>query len=328
MEDAGFCYYTGESGGERVSDNKAKSGGPSGGRGRVRDRGRSSFIFLCALPAFVFLAVFLYYPIEETFRISLTKSSGLGPETYIGIDNYAKLFTSAEFLAGLTHVFSWAFWSVLIQLPLAFLIAFSLTFYVNKLTGPLRSIFYLSNVLPSAIVSMLGLFVFTPKTGILSSLGGAIGWKWLASMDALGNPDTAFWAIFAVATWAYLGFPIIYLMARIEQIPRELREAAELDGATGWHYAWRIVLPDLAYPIRILAVLATVGSLKLFDLPNMMTSGGPGYATTTLGVVLYRQGFVNWNYGKAAAIGVVIFLLCLTFTILQFSLGNRKGEAA
>jgi ABC-type sugar transport system permease subunit len=174
---------------------------------------------------------------------------------------------------------------------------------------------------------MLGLFVFTPKTGILSSVGTALGWKWLANSAILSDPNAAFWGIFAVATWAYIGFPIIYLMARIEQIPREVREAAELDGATGWRYAMSIVLPDLAYPMQIIMVLETVGSLKLFDLPNMMTVGGPGYATTTLGVILYRQGFINWNYGKAAAIGVVIFLLCLAFTIIQFTAGNKQEEA-
>jgi ABC-type sugar transport system permease subunit len=311
-----------------VSDRQGKAGSPARkGKRQIHDSNRGIFIFLCVLPAFLFLAVFLYYPIEETFRISLTQSTGLGDEVYVGIDNYAKLFTNEEFLAGLWHVFGWAFWSIVIQLPLTFLIAFSLTFYVNRFTRPLRSIYYLSNVLPSAIVSMLGLFVFTPKTGILSSLGKTIGWKALASLDVLGNPDTAFWGIFAVATWAYIGFPIIYLMARIEQIPKEVREAAELDGATGWRYALSIVLPDLSYPMRIIAVLETVGSLKLFDLPNMMTVGGPGYATTTLGVILYRQGFVNWNYGKAAAIGVVIFLLCLAFTIIQFSYGNKQEEA-
>ncbi|MDP3177749.1 MAG: sugar ABC transporter permease, partial [Spirochaetaceae bacterium] len=217
--------------------------------------------------------------------------------------------------------------SVLIQLPLAFVVAFSLTFYANKLTGSLRAIFYLSNILPSAITAMLGKFIFAPKYGIVASFAKAIGWKALGGIDFLGNPDLAFWSVFLVATWAYTGFPIIYLMARIEQIPREVREAAELDGATGWRYAWSIVLPDLGYPLRILAVLSTVGSLKLFDLPNMMTTGGPGNATVTLGITLYRHGFVNWNYGKAAEIGVVIFALSLVFTILEFSLG-RKKEAA
>jgi ABC-type sugar transport system permease subunit len=279
------------------------------------------------LPAFLFLTLFLYYPIEETFRVSLTRSTGLGSEVYIGFDNYLKLFANEEFQAGLVHVFSWAFWSVAIQLPIAFAIAFALTYYRNRLTGPLRAIYYLSNVLPSAITAMLGKFIFAPKYGIIASLANALGWKWLAGMDFLGNPELAFWAVFAIATWAYTGFPIIYFMARIEQIPREVREAAELDGASAWRYAWSVVLPDLRYPIRILAVLCTVGSLKLFDLPNMMTTGGPGNATVTLGITLYRHGFVNWNYGKAAAIGVIIFLLSLVFTALQFGLGRRKEES-
>ncbi len=298
--------------------------GPSRKR-RVRDGNRSVFIFLCLLPAFIFLAVFLYYPIEETFRIAMTKSSGLGPEPYIGFDNYAKLFSNEEFLAGLLHVFTWAFFSIIIQLPLAFLIAFSLTFYANRFTGGLRAVFYLSNVLPSAITAMLGRFIFAPKYGIIASLSSTLGWKWLSGIDFLGNQDLAFWSVFAIATWAYTGFPIIYLMARIDQIPKEVREAAELDGSTGWHYAMKIVLPEIGYPLRILAVLSTVGSLRLFDLPNMMTSGGPGNATVTLGITLYRHGFVNWNYGKAAAIGVVIFVLSLAFTVAQFSFGNRKG---
>jgi raffinose/stachyose/melibiose transport system permease protein len=314
-------------GGIDVSDRKkdeASSGGS--GRKRVRDWTRAPFILLCLLPAFLFLAVFLYYPIAETFRLAMTKSSGMGPEEYIGFDNYVKLFADEEFLAGLLHVIQWAFWSVIIQLPLAFLIAFSLTYYANKMTGPLRSIYYLSNVLPSAITAMLGRFIFTPQNGIISNFAKAVGWNWLASIDFLGNPNLAFWSVFAIATWAYTGFPIIYLMARIEQIPTEVKEAAELDGATGWRYARSIVLPDLGYPFRILAVLATVGSLKLFDLPYIMVAGGPGHATKTLGIALYLQGFVNWNYGRAAAIGVVIFVLSLGFTIAQFSLGRAKGE--
>ena len=305
---------------------KSPPGGGAAAR-RRRDPGRTPFVFLCVLPALLFLVVFLYYPIEETFRLSLAKTSGLGEEVYVGLDNYLKLFANEEFQAGLLHVFAWAFWSIVIQLPLAFLIAFSLTYYVNKFTRPLRAIFYLSNVLPSAITAMLGKFVFAPKFGIVASLAGTLGWKWLGSIDFLGDPRLAFWAVFAVATWAYTGFPIIYLMARIEQIPREVREAAELDGASARRYAWSVVLPELGYPFRILAVLCTVGSLKLFDLPSLMTFGGPGNATVTLGITLYRHGFVNWNYGKAAAIGVIIFLLSLGFTILEFSLGRRKGES-
>lgn len=295
-------------------------------RRRKRDPGRKGFVFLCVLPAVLFLAVFLYYPIEETFRLSFVKSTGLSNEQYVGVDNYKKLFKDEEFLAGLRHVFSWAFWSIVIQLPLSFFIAFSLTYYSNKFTKPMQAIFYLPNVLPSAITAMLGKFMFAPNYGLLVQLGKALGWDWLASVDFLGDPKLAFWSIFAIATWAYSGFYVIYLMSRIEQIPKDLREAAELDGASMWCYARKIVLPELNYPLRICAILCTVGSLKLFDLPNMMTTGGPGNTTVTLGITLYRHGFINWNYGKAAAIGVVIFVLSLVFTVLQFSLGKKEDE--
>lgn len=283
-----------------------------------------AFVALMLLPASLFLLVFMFFPIEETFRISTMESSGISESRGVGLENYAKLLVDEEFLAGLSHVFAWAFWSVVIQLPLAFFIAFSLTYYKNRFTGPLRAIYYLANVMPSAITAMLGKFLFNPANGIISSFAKAVGWEDLAYVDFLGNGDLAFWAVFAMATWTYTGFPIIYLMARIEQIPQEITEAAQLDGVNGWSYALRIVLPQLGYPMRILAILATVGSLKLFDLPFLMTSGGPGFATVTLGITLYKQGFVNWNYGKAAAIGVVIFLLSLVFTIFQLNIGKSK----
>jgi ABC-type sugar transport system permease subunit len=267
----------------------------------------------------------MYYPIVETFRLSFMKSSGLGADRYVGLENYRKLFASEEFRQGLLHVFLWAFWSIVIQLPLSFFIAFSLTFYVNRFTKPMRAIFYLANVLPSAITAMLGKFVFSPTNGILNSIGVKAGWKWLADIDFLGDVHVAFWAVFAVATWAYTGFPIIFLMAKIEQMPKDMKEAAEIDGVTGWKYAWYIVLPNLKFPMRILAVLCTIGSLKLFDLPYMMTTGGPGYATITLGISLYRQGFINWQYGRASAIGVIILVLSLIFTVLEFS-GRHEKE--
>lgn len=267
----------------------------------------------------------MYYPIEETFRLSLTNSSGIGDESFIGLDNYVNLFSNDEFLAGLSHVFSWAFWSIVVQLPLAFVIAFALTYYKTKLTGPLRAVYYLANVLPSAITAMLGHFIFSGNNGIVISLAKMLGWEWLMNIDFLGDPSLAFWTVFAVATWTYTGFPIVFLMSRMEQISKDIREAADLDGVSGWKYAWFIVLPQLVYPMQILAVLSTVGSLKLFDLPYLLTSGGPGNATVTLGITLYRNGFVNWQYGLASAIGVIIFILSLIFSVLMFS-WNRKDQ--
>lgn len=290
-----------------------------------KDAGLFKFLFL--LPALFFLSIFLYYPIEETFRLSFMKSSGMGEDFFIGLDNYIRLFTDKEFHAGLIHVFTWAFFSIIIQIPLAFFIAYSLIGYKNRITSKLRAVYYLANVLPSAVTAMLGKFIFTPNTGVIDSLAVAFKWAWLDKIDFLGNPDLAFWAVFFVATWAYTGFNIIYLMANIEQIPKEIQESAMLDGANRWQYAFFFVLPLVKYPLRILMVLTTVGSIKLFDLPYMLTTGGPGYATVTLGITLYRQGFVNWQYGRASAIGVIILLLSLGFSIIQLTTGRKEDEA-
>lgn len=295
---------------------------------RKNDNERKLFIFLMLLPAVLFLLAFLYYPIEETFRLSLMKSTGMDKPTFYGLGNYIKLFHDAEFHAGLIHVFQWAFLSVLIQIPIAFFIAYSVVYYKNRLTRRLRSVYYLANVLPTAIVSMLGMFIFSSATGVITTLAQKLGFQSIADIDWLGNQYLAFWTVFIVATWTYTGFPIIYLMARIEQIPNDIKEAAQLDGVTGWTYARYIVIPMCSYQIRILAILATIGSLKLFDIVQMTTKGGPGNATKTLATILYNQGFWNWKYGEAAAVGVVILILSLIFTVLQFSIKiGKKNEA-
>lgn len=293
---------------------------------KKQDWNRLFFISLFLLPAVLFLVIFMYYPIEQTFHLSLMRASGLGDAVFTGFDNYIRLFTNEEFQAGLIHVLAWAFWSVVIQIPLAFFIAFSLSTYRNKITNPLRAVYYLASILPSAITAMLGRFIFAPNFGIIASLSAKLKWTWLAKIDFLGNPDLAFWSVFTLATWAYSGFYIVYLMANIEQIPMEIREASQLDGANRWQYARFIVLPIITNPIRIIAILCIVGSLKIFDLPWLLTTGGPGYATATLGTVLYKQGFVNWQYGKAAAVGVVIFLLSLIFTVAQFAWQRKEGD--
>jgi raffinose/stachyose/melibiose transport system permease protein len=293
---------------------------------RKRDVNRAIFITLLLIPAVAALLVFMYYPIEETFRLSLMNYSGLNKPVYSGLENYIKLFTNEEFQAGLLHVFEWAFFSVLVQVPLAFLIAFYLNAYRNKVTGSLRAVYYMASILPSAIVSMIGRFIFSPKNGVIPTLAVALKLKFLQRIDFLGDPNIAFWTVFTVATWTYTGFYIVYLMARIEQIPMEIREAAELDGASGWTYGWYIVIPIISYPLRIITVLCIVGSMKVFDLPFMITAGGPGNATKTLGIIMYNRGFVDWQYGKASAVGVVIFLCSLIFTIAQFSWQRRGGE--
>ena len=197
---------------------------------KKRDWHSITFQAFFLLPALAFLIIFMYYPIVETFRTSLYHTTGFGTARFIAFQNYARLFASEEFRTGFVNVLAWAFWSVLLQIPLAFYIAFTLVVYKTRITGFLRAVYYLASVMPSAITAMLGRFIFAPTFGVISSMAIKLNWKWLGSIDFLGNPDIAFWSLFAVATWAYTGFSIVYFMANIEQIPMEIRESAQLTG--------------------------------------------------------------------------------------------------
>ena len=256
------------------------------------------------------LIIFMYYPIVDLFALRSTIPPGLNGQVY-SVSELRQVVYERQLRTDLLMFFSFLSvfpdpWYFILLLPWLFIKP------DYRLTGCLLP----GQCYAFGITAMLGRFIFAPTFGVISSMAIKLNWKWLGSIDFLGNPDIAFWSLFAVATWAYTGFSIVYFMANIEQIPMEIRESAQFDGATLWQYARHIAIPMVAYPIRIIAIISTVGSLKLFDLPWLITGGGPVYSTTTLAIILYKQGFVNWQYGRAAAVGVIIFY-SLVFTIAQ-----------
>jgi raffinose/stachyose/melibiose transport system permease protein len=297
-------------------------------RRRYIDWSKISFKYLMLLPTFVLLIIFMFWGIIETFRLSLTSTIGLGGERYIGLANYVQIFTDSDFLAALLHVVQWSFFSVIIQIPFSFFIAFVCTNYEGRYVRLLRSIYYIGNILPATIIAMLAVFIFMPDSGLVVSISKLLGWKALGNIDFLGDPSIAFWSLFGLATWAYTGFQIAYFMANISQIPTEHYEAARIDGANKWQYARHIVIPQVWPAIRIQILLIILGCIKLFDLPWLVTHGGPvvnGINTTnTLVIYLYKQGWNNAQYGVGAAVGVVIFVLCLVVTIIQFVTQRRE----
>jgi ABC-type sugar transport system permease subunit len=297
-------------------------------RRRYFDWSKFSFKYLMLLPTFVLLIVFMFWGIEETFRQSLFASIGLGPEQFVGLANYAQIFTDPDFLASIWHVAQWAFFSVLIQIPFSFFIAFVCTNYQGRYVRLLRSVYYIGNILPLTIIATLATFIFMPDAGLMASIAKGLHWTALGNVDFLGDPTNAFWSLFALATWAYVGFQIAYFMANINQIPAEHYEAALIDGANRWQYARFIVIPQVWPAIRIQILLVVLGCIKLFDLPWLVEKGGPvvnGINTTgTVVIYLYKQGWNNAQYGVGAAVGVVLFVLCLIVTIVQFVTQKRE----
>jgi ABC-type sugar transport system permease subunit len=291
-------------------------------RKKYIDWSKYVFKYLMLLPTLALLFIFMFWGIFETFRQSLTSTIGMGGEKYVGFANYVQIFSDTDFLAALLHTLQWSFFSVLFQIPFSFFIAFICTNYRGKYVKLLRSVYYIGNILPATIIAMLALFIFMPDSGLAVSLSKLLNWQGLGDIDFLGDSNVAFWSLFSLATWAYTGFQIAYFMANIEQIPEEHYEAALIDGANKWQYARYIVIPQVWPAIRIQILLIVLGCIKLFDLPWLVTHGGPvvnGINTTgTLVIYLYKQGWNNAQYGVGAAVGVVIFLLCLVVTVIQF----------
>ncbi len=299
-------------------------------RRRKTDWSRNSFRILMLLPTFVILALFMFFPIIETFRYSLTSTIGLGSAKYVGLANYAQIFSDPDFLSSMWHVLQWAIFSVILQIPFSFFVAFVCTNYKGRYVRLLRSVYYIGNILPATIIAALATFIFMPGSGLMASIAKGLHWQALGNVDFLGVPTNAFWSLFALATWAYVGFQIAYFMANIEQIPVEHYEAARIDGANRWQYARHIVIPQVWPAIRIMILLTVLGCIKLFDLPWLVLKGGPvvnGINTTaTMVIYLYKQGWNNAQYGVGAAVGVVLFLLCMVVTIVQFTTQRRETE--
>jgi len=290
---------------------QARSAAP---RGRRRFGGRKAAeLTLFAGPAFVLYSAFAIAPIVLAFYYSFYKWDGISPLTnFIGLDNYRRAFHDPVFTESLRHNFYIVALTLLIQLPIAVAIA-SLLNRKLRARALLRTIFFAPYVLSEVITAVIWQLMLQPDSltdKILKSIGlGDLVQGWLS------DPKIALYTLFVVATWKYIGFGIILLLAGLQGVPDELIEAAEVDGASRWVVFRRIKLPLLGPTVRILAFLSIIGSLQLFDLPYILTGGGPLNSTSTMVTYMIDHGFHRFQFGYGSAIAVVLFLISFVFSL-------------
>jgi raffinose/stachyose/melibiose transport system permease protein len=281
---------------------------------------------LLLTPALVLFIGFVLLPIGAAIYYSFYKWTGFSPRTWFGLGNYSRVFEDEVFLHSLLHNIIIAVLSVAIQLPLSIAIALLLN---RKIRGraALRLVVFAPYVLSEAITAVVWLLMLQPDglvDQMLKSVGlGGLIQEWLA------NGDLVLYTLFVVITWKYLGFGIILLLAGLQSIPAELREAASTDGATAWQTTRSIILPLLGPTIRIWIFLSIIGSLQLFDLVWIMTLGGPASASSTMATYLLDHGFSRYEFGYGSAVAVVLFVVCFIFALIyqRFAL-RRDTEGA
>ncbi|MFL5760952.1 MAG: carbohydrate ABC transporter permease [Thermomicrobiales bacterium] len=297
---------------------------PVAGARRLNLR-RALTITLFLLPAASLYSLFVLFPLVQAGYYGLYKWKGLGPLTdYVGLENFNKILHDEVFRQALGHNLIILILSVTVQLPLAILLALLVG---RKMRGRafFRTVFFLPFVISEVVTGVIWSFLYHPQTGINDLLSFLIpgfqprGW--------LGDPNTVLYALFVVITWRYVGFHIILYLAGLQNIPREVEEAALIDGASQIRVARDITIPLLGPTIRLSVFLSVIGSLQFFDLIWVMTTGGPVNASHTMATYMYRFGFVGFHLGYGAAVSVVIFVICFGFSLCYQRFVMRRDYA-
>ncbi len=275
---------------------------------------RRSAIFFAA-PTVLILALFFIYPLLRSMYMSLTDYSGVGEATFAGLDNYIRIFTRDEYIRALGITVAFTIMVVVFQTLAGLLFAAAL-FRLPRVRNFTRAALFVPAMLSFVVVGYVWSFLYSPYSGGFNAILRSVGLDVLAH-PWLGDSATALPAIALVHIWMFTGYTCAIFLAGYAAIPAELFEASRLDGANSWQRFRQIEIPLLARSFTINIILSTIGTLKTFELPFIMTRGGPDGATTTVSLEIIDQLFKNFNYGLASALATVMLVLIVVVVSIQ-----------
>ncbi|OJX75432.1 carbohydrate ABC transporter permease [Leifsonia sp. 71-9] len=284
------------------------------GERRRRRRFRLSPALLFLAPSFLILGVFVLWPILVSFWYSLHEwTIGADDQPWVGLGNYIALTQDPKFWGALLHTVEITVISVagIVVLGLALALALARDNLGSRI---IRSAFFFPTVVSLTSIGLVWRFLLDPDLGLVGAITSALG---LGNVGFLQSPQLALPTIIFVNIWKNAGFVMIILIAGLKGVPAERYEAARLDGAGSWALLRYITLPALRPTMLFGTLIMTIQSFQLFDLVYVMTGGGPLFSTDTLVTMLFREGFVNFQTGYAAAISWALFLVIVIISALQ-----------
>ncbi len=283
--------------------------------------------YLLVLPTFVFVALFTAWPtllaIYESFFRQRLNIARFREPTFIGLQNYATLFTDDRFHQVVNNTLIYALGTV----PLSIVLGFLFALLVNrslKGIGWARLAFFHPALLPMVSAATVWKFFFTPDYGLFNSTIRFLGYH--GAENWTGNPNLALLAIMIVAMWKNAGYYMLFYLAGLQNLPTDVYEAAALDGANGWQTLWRITFPLLRRTTVFISTIAFIDAFRTVDHIFVLTSGGPSRASTVLLYYLWQLRFENQDIGLSAALTVLFVAVLLIFTITNFVLSERAEE--
>lgn len=301
----------------------ALSGSSSRERRRLRRPPNASVLLLA--PAMLLCALFIFLPATLTIFGSFFSFSSTSPIwIFVGLGNYSRAAADAVFWIAIRNNAIIVGGSVILQLGLGTMLAAILDRGIPRGSTFFRTIIFAPMVVSSVAVGLIWLIVLDPNTGMLNALVKAVGLT-PPSMGWLGDPNISIWIILIVGVWHYTGLIMVIILAGLQAIPKELYEAAELDGACGIKSFWYITLPSIRNVLSVAAIVTTIIGLKSFDLIFVLTQGGPANATQVLGTYLYSQAFKLNEMGYAYALSVILLVVAVIFGSLQVAVTRKNG---
>jgi multiple sugar transport system permease protein len=276
--------------------------------------------WLFIAPVVLGVLIFQFYPTIFSFYISFTQWNLLTPPKWVGFSNFVELFTTDRFFFNtMSNTATYAVWTVIVGLALGLIFAVLLN---QEIRGKYiyRAIYFVPVVAPTVAVALLWQLLYDPNFGVFNALLKMVH---IQGPNWLGNTHWALRSVIFEAIWAGLGFTILIFLAGLQGISQEYYEAAEIDGANAVQKFFFITMPLLSPTTFFLLVTGVIGSFQVFDIPFVMTGGGPANATQMVMMYLYNNAFTIQKMGLAAAVAFIVFLVIILLTIFNFSISKR-----
>jgi ABC-type sugar transport system permease subunit len=286
--------------------------------------------YLFVSPFLIVFATFGLWPIVKSLVLSLYATNGPKSAVFVGAANFQFLLSDPDFHTAVRNTVIFALASVFVQLPMSLGLALLLSQKWLRGREFFRLAFFSPHLVGSVFVAVLFQVLFIPQYGLLNKalhalLGIPLDTKWLS------NPALVMPALVMTSLWMYVGFNMIYFLAALQAVDRELYEAATVDGANAWQQFWAVTLPSIRPVAIFVLITATIGSFQLFELPYIMLNNGsgPNKAGLTIVMYLYQTGFVTGDLGYASAVGWTLALGVLVISLIQARVtGAWKGSEA
>ena len=295
---------------------------PSPGEGRRSAWDRWSGMLFIA-PYLLLFVLMLVVPLIIGFRLSLTRGDLFGIRDEVGFENYGRLFADPVFIQTIWNTL----YFVVLTVPSFAIIGLLLALALNqeaRWAAVLRSIFFASTVLSVTVVTLIWRLVFLPEQGLTSVIATAIGAEPFAF---LSSQATAMPAIALVTVWWGIGLPMVLFLAALQQVPKELYEAAALDGSSRWQTLRSITLPSIKRTMVLVIIVEIILQFQLFGQAQLLTNGGPNNSTRPIVLFIYEAGWKQWQLGYAAAAAQILFAMIAIAAMAQYYVSSRRDAA-